>query len=642
MSSKPGPALAAPPLRRGARALAAIIGLMLVLATGASAAAPLHPCPHTKSGLQCATVDVPLDRAAAVPGTVHLAVRFLAAAQGPAQGTVFLLAGGPGQSATSVFGPFAQLVHRGLPTMNVATFDQRGTGRSGYLRCRALRGRGSPATQGGRCGRELGPRRGLYRTADSVEDLEAVRLAFGAPKLSVVAVSYGARVAGEYARRHPDGLARLVLDSPSALAGTDPFRIASERALPRVLDTLCAGACGFTRSASGDLARLAGRLRGGRTLRGRIVTSRARARRVRFSKAGLFGLVSSSDTKPVLRSQLPGAVSSALHHDAAPLLRLAARRAAGGAGAASSTAESNALLLATSCAEAPFPWDPASPPGKGRAVSVAGAVRFLGSAPFAPFGANVVITSSLIPLCVNWPAVVRPPVLGGPGPAVPTFVLSGLEDLRTPLEQAQSIAAQYPGAALLPVPYTGHSTFGTDLTDCAPRALLAFLGGAVPPAACPPARRPLSVAPRPPRRVSDLRPFGVRGRRGQTVSATVLTVVDAFRQVATSSGKRALLGGLRGGRLVLRGRTLILERYEYVPGARVSGRLRLGRGGFTGVVRVSGRGVVVASVRLLANGRVRARFGGRVRGASAATVTGVVPAPRVPFTRPLVPGLADG
>lgn len=627
--------------------LAASLVAMVALPAAAGAARPLGPCPNPTTGLQCATVDVPLDRTGRVPGTVHLAVRFLAATQAPAQGTVLLLAGGPGQSATSVFGPFSRLIHGALPTMNVVTFDQRGTGRSGFLRCRALRRRGRLTKLAASCGRELGARRGLYRTQDSVDDIEAVRLAFGAPQLSVVAVSYGARVAGEYARRYTGGLARLVLDSPTALTGSDPLRIVSNRALPRVLSTLCTGACAFTRSAPDDLARLVARLRGSRTLRGAIITSRARRRRVRLGRTGLYGLVNASDTNSAMRSQLPGAVSSALHHDASPLLRLAARRAGGasagaGVGAASSTAESSTLLLATSCAEAPLPWDPARRPGAGRLLAVRNAIRFFGPPAFAPFGSSVVAASGLIRLCLEWPPVVRPPVLPDAGPAVPTLVMSGLEDLRTPFEQAEAISLQYPGAALLAVPFAGHSTIGSDLTECAPRALLGFLGGAGAPPPCPPVRRPLAVAPRAPRRVSGLRPYAVPGRRGQTLSATLVTVLDAFRQAASASGSRAVLGGLRGGRLVLRGRTITLERYVYVRGASVSGRLLASNGTITGLVRVRGSSVVAATVRLLADGRVRARFGRRARGARVAAVTARARGLRIPLRGPAVPGLSDG
>ena len=42
----------------------------------------------------------------------------------------------------------------------------------GALRCKALK-RGSQSTAPERCARELGPRRGYYRSYDTVEDVEA-------------------------------------------------------------------------------------------------------------------------------------------------------------------------------------------------------------------------------------------------------------------------------------------------------------------------------------------------------------------------------------------------------------------------------------------------------------------------------------
>ncbi len=67
------------------------------------------------------------------------------------------------------------------------------------------------------------------------------------------------KVAGMYAREYPDGVARMVLDSPVPLAGSDPLDSQRVRALRRVLDTgICGGgACrAFTHDMCGDLVRL--------------------------------------------------------------------------------------------------------------------------------------------------------------------------------------------------------------------------------------------------------------------------------------------------------------------------------------------------------------------------------------------------
>jgi hypothetical protein len=71
---------------------------------GSLAFAACHPTQVIvpASGLQCATLDVPFDRANPAVGTVALAVQRVPASA-PRVGVIVLLAGGPGQPA---LGPF--------------------------------------------------------------------------------------------------------------------------------------------------------------------------------------------------------------------------------------------------------------------------------------------------------------------------------------------------------------------------------------------------------------------------------------------------------------------------------------------------------------------------------------------------------
>ncbi|HSX60169.1 MAG TPA: alpha/beta fold hydrolase [Tahibacter sp.] len=140
-----------------------------------------------------------------------------------------LLAGGPGQAATESWpqvGPALALARR---TRHVILLDQRGTGGSNALRCddeadhgsdvvKAARAHGADADAARalteRCLRGIADKADAtqYTTSEAVEDLEALRQALGAPKLNLVGISYGTRVAQQYARRHPDGVRSLVLD----------------------------------------------------------------------------------------------------------------------------------------------------------------------------------------------------------------------------------------------------------------------------------------------------------------------------------------------------------------------------------------------------------------------------------------------
>lgn len=491
------------------------------------------------------------------------------------------------------------------------------------------------------CGAQLGAARQFYRTEDSTADLEAVRQALGAPALSLVGVSYGGRVLGEYARRFPAGVARLVLDSPEVLSGINPYNLQQQAALPRVLSTVCGGgACrAFTRSPYGDLTRLVARLRH-RPLRGRAIDQRGHAHRLKLTLPVLFGLVENMDENALARAELPAADASALRGDPAPLLRLAAPLLSKAGGAPKSDLNF-ALLFATACAESPLPWDPASSPaGPGRALLAARAIRALGPRAFAPWGPKLVLGplsgAPILEPCLKWPSVVKPPTLGGTAPE-PALVLSGQEDLRTPQETSRQVLAGYPQGRLLSIPFTGHSTITSDPNKCALAAAVLFIRSGAAPAACPVAKRVPSLAPLAPRSLRDVPARGARGARGRTLAGVRLTLSDAIRQGTGSL--RA--GGLRGGRLVvnLKTRSVRLLGYTYIRCLSVTGTLHVRRDHrMTGRVRVlpTCRGPVPAIIRVLPSGRLLPRF--PVRGRRAAAASSVASLAGVPLLlRPAPP-----
>ena len=160
-------------------------------------------------------------------------------------------------------------------------------------------------------------------------------------------------------------------------------------------------------------------------------------------------------------------------------------------------------------------------------------------------------------------------------------MLSGEDDLRTPLESARRIAARIPGALLLTVPEMGHSVLSGFPRSCGLRAADDFFAGR-PLRRCPPRRRDFPPVPRRPvrwRRSSR----GLGGRPGRTLSAVALTLVDALDQVFSaallaSADQNVLhVGGLRAGYARAGKRTLELHDVEYVPGVRICGTLRIGR-----------------------------------------------------------------
>lgn len=149
---------------------------------------------------------------------------------------MFFLAGGPGQAATdtwpSLDAAFAEVrKHR-----DVILVDQRGTGKSNPLICRNRQGDSAVMedTEGAdaalaieqatafarQCAQGLKTDPRFYSTSDAIRDLDAVRAALGVEKINLVGLSYGTRVAQQYAHRYPKQTRSMVLDGvvPNELA----------------------------------------------------------------------------------------------------------------------------------------------------------------------------------------------------------------------------------------------------------------------------------------------------------------------------------------------------------------------------------------------------------------------------------------
>ncbi|HJW70762.1 MAG TPA: alpha/beta fold hydrolase [Candidatus Binatia bacterium] len=205
--------------------------LLLALITTPARALDFAPCAETgHEAFDCATLPVPIDRDGSVPGSIDLHVE---RQRGKDWLPVLVsVAGGPGYSSTA-YRPKDDLKDLGYDVQLVVV-DQRGTGRSGALEsvapaCRTLDDRLALR----RCDEALGPAGAFYRTADSVLDLEAVRASLGVERLIVLGVSYGTFLAAEYARRFPDRVQALVLDSPVGPEGGDRVRNRIRRRLGR-------------------------------------------------------------------------------------------------------------------------------------------------------------------------------------------------------------------------------------------------------------------------------------------------------------------------------------------------------------------------------------------------------------------------
>ena len=232
-------------------------GLLLLAAPTAGAAIAYVPCTRP-AGFECGTLAVPLDRTGAVPGAIELAAVRRAAAANPTRTALVALAGGPGQAALPLALDFAAVLAPALATRDLLVFDQRGTGASTPLACRAQR----PDAHG------IGePLRGRARPpARAVHDLRERRRHRGAARGERLRQ---ARALRRLLRHEGRAGLRGALPRPASSRSSStpsccprgPTRCSARRSLAmrRVLKDLCAGgACAGHREQRRRPAQRAG------------------------------------------------------------------------------------------------------------------------------------------------------------------------------------------------------------------------------------------------------------------------------------------------------------------------------------------------------------------------------------------------
>lgn len=201
----------------------------------------LTPCElgQPNSGLStaawCAPFEVPENRDDPHSRKIGLKLAVIrSSAQVASKDMLVLLAGGPGQAATESWPGVTAALQPLTAHRHVLLLDQRGTGGSNPLTCHDdNEGTESGAddtdahpdrqrAEIGRCLRQLeskaDPR--YYTTTIAAQDLEEVRKALGTPTFDLVGVSYGTRMAQQYAMRYPQAVRSMVLDGvvPNELA----------------------------------------------------------------------------------------------------------------------------------------------------------------------------------------------------------------------------------------------------------------------------------------------------------------------------------------------------------------------------------------------------------------------------------------
>jgi pimeloyl-ACP methyl ester carboxylesterase len=238
--------------------LAVLLLACLALLPPFANAASLELAPCTISGTteaaRCGTLEVFENRVAASGRRIRVKVAvFPAKSAPPAPDPLFILAGGPGQSAIEFSGFLIRDFAFAHDQRDIVFVDQRGTGGSNPLQC-PLGGTFDEVVQSvaigvdgdlaavRACRADLERRADLrfYTTPLAMDDLDDVRAALGYERINLWGASYGTRAALVYMRQHPKRVRSAIL---RAVGGVDlklPATVAADG--QRALDRLF-GAC---------------------------------------------------------------------------------------------------------------------------------------------------------------------------------------------------------------------------------------------------------------------------------------------------------------------------------------------------------------------------------------------------------------
>ncbi|MGE0727285.1 MAG: alpha/beta hydrolase [Acidimicrobiia bacterium] len=200
---------------------------------GADVRVAWQSCTDTElDGLECATVEVPLDHARPDGDTIEIALaRRAASSPGERIGSLFVNPGGPGASGVELVPQLASAMDASvLDRFDLVGFDPRGVGRSTAVRCiddhAALNALdGDPDTEAevqalaeeqaafvATCTERHGDLLPYLSTAATARDLDVLRRAVGDEQLTYLGFSYGTQLGATYAALFPDDIRVLVLD----------------------------------------------------------------------------------------------------------------------------------------------------------------------------------------------------------------------------------------------------------------------------------------------------------------------------------------------------------------------------------------------------------------------------------------------
>jgi pimeloyl-ACP methyl ester carboxylesterase len=526
----------------------------------------------------CGRLDRPLDPTGAIPGRISIFFEFYPRtgperiAPGNSSSTLVATEGGPGYPATLSRDDYLRLFEPLRASRDVVLMDNRGTGKSGAIDCKALQtGEKWTVESVAGCGESLGERAALYSTAYAADDLAAILDALGVRQIDLYGDSYGTYFEQVFAVRHPALLRSIVLDGAYPLDGRDyawyptyapamraKFNIACQRS------EACADLGGTSIEHMGPLierlraAPFAAHASDGDGREHTFTVNASQLATVMFASA------------PALASvrELDAAARAFMEEDRAPLLRLMAETLSG-VDSRDPTADaaqwSAGLAAAVMCQDPPQIFDMRLAPtlrAADRDRALAERERAFPDT-YAPFSIDeyraMPLDYSFLDQCVAWP--VSPP--GHPAshvvpadatyPDIPALILSGELDNMTTMADGEAVAKAFKRGRQVRLANSFHvNALPRARSACGAQIVRRFITTLDPgDLGCAAAVPAVNLVPRFVRKAAQLEPaVGLNGNSADAeslklVSAAVLTAGDVLAQLGSNSTDQGR--GLRGG-----------------------------------------------------------------------------------------------
>jgi pimeloyl-ACP methyl ester carboxylesterase len=439
-------------------------------------------CP-SRPGLQCGTVDVPLDYQQPDGRTLTLAVSRAPALGTTPRGTIVFNPGGPGESGNQILPVALALVPTAIrDDFNVVTFDPRGTGSSEPLHCgtspsaaasvlpvpsragEPLPGASMFTSMARAC--EQQPVTPFIDTINTARDMDRIRQALGLSVISYYGLSYGTVLGTEYAQLFPHRIATMVLDGAVDVDATLTQQAkeaapAEERSLNHFFaECLAEAPCPLGHDPAATFASVAASL-ARHPLPAPGSADNDPVTVGDLDTAALFALSVPETTSPFL-----AALVAAEHGNGSPLRTLSLGFETDVNGAPLVDA-----LWAITCNDAD------QHPGPVAAGDLATALH----ARYPLLGAYAV--DYTMGGCVSWPTARSPVVDLHPKGTPPILVIGNTGDPNTPYVGAQHLTAIFSTARLLTWQGWGHTWLLSGSSDqCMQRLVTTYLsGGGLPP-----------------------------------------------------------------------------------------------------------------------------------------------------------------